>query len=94
MTLHSLRACPAGTGLVAVAVFARLGAAQTVSPFAATVQELVARRGDSVERAITRDALERIYRRSSLRPLWNTLGRGQLVRRSLTRALRHCGGRC
>lgn len=64
------------SGAAAVMFVVSVARAQDVNSFAATVQELVTRRVDTVERAITRDALERLYQPPSIRPFWTVLGRG------------------
>lgn len=64
------------SGAVGVVFVASVAGAQDARQFTASVQELVVRRADTVERAVARDAVERLYQRSSLRPFWSVFGRG------------------
>ena len=64
------------SGAVGVVFVASVAGAQDARQFTASVQALVVRRADTVERAVARDAVERLYQRSSLRPFWSVFGRG------------------
>ena len=68
------------TGVGAVVLIVSLAGAQADSSFAASVQEIVTRRGSGLERPIERDALERLWQRRCFVRCGRSLGADRRAR--------------